>query len=145
MRRKGPAARTSTIEVLTLADGRRKILARGGHSPHYLPSSNGTGHLLYINKATLFAMPFDPATLETRGTAVPVLDDVAYSPATGAGQFAVSRAGTFIYLRSISDAALPMATVQWVDSAGKKEPLLDKPASVWRLNASSPRMASGSP
>ena len=48
------------------------------HSPHYLPSSNGTGHLVYVNKATLFAIPFDLATLETRGTAVPVLDDVAF-------------------------------------------------------------------
>src|SRR6185295_3846885 len=61
------------IEVLTLADGRRKVLARGGQSPRYLPSSNDNGHLVYLNKATLFAIPFDSATLETRGTAVPVL------------------------------------------------------------------------
>ena len=39
--------------------------------PHYLSLSNGSGHLLYVNNATLFAVPFDLATLETRGTAVP--------------------------------------------------------------------------
>ena len=37
------------------------------------------GHLIYVNKATMFAVPFDLDKLETRGTAMPVLDDVAYS------------------------------------------------------------------
>ena len=68
----------TTIEVLTLADRHRKIVARGGTSPRYLATSNGAGHLVYVNKATLFAIPFDLDKLETRGTAVPVLDDVAY-------------------------------------------------------------------
>jgi serine/threonine-protein kinase len=113
------------VEVLTLADGRRKVLARGGHSPHYLPSWNWAGHLIYINKATLFAIPFDPATLETRGTAVPVLDDIAYAPRTGAGLFDVSGTGTLIYRRSRGDADA-MATLQWVDSAGRREPVRDK-------------------
>ena len=117
---------TVTIEVLTLADGHRKIVVRGGASPHFLPSSNGTGHLLYVNKATLFAIPFDLDTLETRGTAVPVLDDVAYSAVTGGGQFAVSRTGTLIYRRSTGDVAA-MTTVQWLDAAGKKEPLRATP------------------
>jgi hypothetical protein len=88
-----------TIEVLTLADGSRKVVARGGQSPRYLASSDGTGYLVYVNRATLFAIPFDLATLETRGTAVPVLDDVAYGVQTSAGLFAVSRAGTLIYRR----------------------------------------------
>jgi serine/threonine-protein kinase len=122
------------IEILTLADGRRHELVRGGQSPHYLPSSSGTGHLVYVNKATLFAMPFDPATLETRGTATPVLDDVAYAPATGVGLFDVSRTGTLIYRRSRTDAV--MATVQWVDATGKKEPLRAKPASYGSSNPS---------
>jgi hypothetical protein len=42
-----------TIEVLTLADHRRKIVARGGQSPRYLGTSSGAGHLVYVNKATL--------------------------------------------------------------------------------------------
>ncbi len=73
----------NTIEVLTLADGNRKIVARGGQSPRYLATSDRTGHLVYVNKATLFAIPFDLDTLETRGTAVPVLDDVAYASSVG--------------------------------------------------------------
>ena len=52
-------------------------------SPRYLPTSSGAGHLVYVNKATLFAIPFDLDKLETRGTAVPVLDDVAYQAQPG--------------------------------------------------------------
>jgi len=54
----------ATIEVLTLADGRRKTLLRGNTAALYLPS----GHLIYVNKSTLFAVPFDLDRLEIRGT-----------------------------------------------------------------------------
>jgi len=120
-----------TIEVLTLADHHRKIVARGGQYPRYIPSSSGSasgvsGHLIYGNKATLFAIAFDLDKLETRGTAVPILDDVAYETATGTGQFDVFRTGTLVYRRA-SGAASAMTTIQWVDSSGKKEPLPAKP------------------
>ncbi len=137
-------ADAANIEVLTLADGRRKTLVQGGHSPHYL-SSNGAGHLLYVNKATLFAIPFDLETLETRGTAVPVLDDVAYA-VLGTGHFAVSRTGTLIYRRSRGDAAA-MATVQWVSpvdgSTGKQAPLRATPGAYGhpRLSPDGTRIA----
>jgi serine/threonine-protein kinase len=115
-----------TIEVLTLADHRRKILVRGGQSPRYLPTSSGVGHLVYVNKATLFAIPFDPDTLETRRAAVPVLNDVAYQSNSGTGQFDVSRTGTLVYRRA-GGGVSGMATLQWVDPSGKTEPLLAKP------------------
>jgi serine/threonine-protein kinase len=51
------------------------------------------------------------------------LDDVAFQRNTGAGQFDDSRTGTFVCRRA-SGGAYGMATVQWVDSSGKKEPLL---------------------
>jgi serine/threonine-protein kinase len=114
-----------TIEVLTLADGHRKVVARGGQTPRYLAAPDGTGHLVYLNRATLLAIPFDLATLETRGTAVPVLDDVGYSASTNTGLFAVSRAGTLIY-RKARSAAPAMTTMQWIPADGvasKKEPL----------------------
>jgi Tol biopolymer transport system component len=82
--------------------------------------------LIYVKKATLFAIPFDPDTLETRGTAVPVLDDVAYDSRTSTGQFDVSRTGTFVYRRARGDAS-PLMTVQWVDPTGKKQILRGTP------------------
>jgi len=126
-----------TIEVLTLADRHRKIVARGGTSPRYLATSGKVGHLIYIHKATLFAVPFDPDKLETRGTAVPILDDVAYDPAYGTGQFDVSRApgehGTLVYRRASGSAS---AMLEWVDATGKKETLGAKPGSYEDLSLS---------
>jgi Tol biopolymer transport system component len=115
-----------TIEVLTLADRHPKILVRGGASPRYLPTSGGAGHLVYVNKATLFAIPFDLDKLETHGTAVPVLDDVAYQTTTGTGQFDVARTGTLVYRRA-SGGASAMTTLQWVDPTGTRAPLRAQP------------------
>jgi hypothetical protein len=61
----------ASIEVMTLADRHRKTVSRGGTSPRYLATSNGTGHLVYLNKATLFAIPFDPDKLERVGLPCP--------------------------------------------------------------------------
>ena len=117
---------TFTIEVLTLADRHRKIVARGGQSPRYLPTSNGVGHLVYVNKGTVFAIPFDLNALDTYGTAVPVLNDVAYNALIGSGEFDVSLTGTLVY-RNASGGASAMTSVQWVDPTGAKEPLRAKP------------------
>jgi serine/threonine-protein kinase len=134
---------TTSIDVFTFADRRRKTVARGGVSARYLPTSNRAGHLVYTNQGTLFAIPFDLERLETRGTAVPVLDDVAYTAlATRASQFAFSPSGTLVYRKRIG-AALAMTTVQWLDSAGKKQPLLDKPGVYFdpRLSLDGKRLA----
>jgi serine/threonine protein kinase len=120
-----------TIEVLTLADRHRKKVARGGMSARYLATSKGAGFLIYNNKATLFAVPFNPDNLETRGTAVPILDDVGYSGRNGAGQFNFSGApsghGTLVY-RKDDRRESGRETVQWVDPTGKRETLPSKPA-----------------
>jgi serine/threonine-protein kinase len=124
-----------TIEVLTLADGHRKIVARGGQCPRYLPTSGRAGHLIYVNKATLFAIPFDLDRLETAGTAVPVLDDVADDASFQVAQFDFSRTGTLVYRRATGGGAA-MRTVQWVDPTGRREPLLAKPGKYSGLSLS---------
>jgi serine/threonine-protein kinase len=115
------------IEVLTLADHHRKIVARGGSTARYLATSKGIGHLVYTNGAKLFAIPFDLDKLETRGTAIPVLDDVGYFALFGGGGLDFSRAGTMVYRRTTAGVPATMSTVHWVDSAGKGEPLRLKP------------------
>jgi serine/threonine-protein kinase len=126
----------ANIEVMSLADHRRKTLVRGGTFGRYLPGSNGTGYLVYINKGTLFAMPFDPNKLEARGAPSPVLEEVAYSTVNGFGQFDFSRNGTLVY-RSGRAAGGNLVTVQWLDAAGKTEPLLAKPG-AWQRPRLSP-------
>src|SRR5262249_19220666 len=63
------------IEVLTLADRRRKVLVKEATSPRYLQ----TGHLIYTKDSTLFAVSFDLDKLEVRGTHVPILNDIAHA------------------------------------------------------------------
>jgi len=46
----------ASIDVFTFADRRRKTVWRGGVSAQYLPTSERSGHLLYNNKGTLFAI-----------------------------------------------------------------------------------------
>jgi serine/threonine-protein kinase len=63
--------------------------------------------------------------LAVRGTPSPVLEQVTYSPALGDAQFGFSQKGTLMYRSGIAEGSL--LTVQWLDSAGKFQPLLAKP------------------
>ncbi len=54
---------TANIEVMSLGNHHRKTLQRGGTFGRYLPS----GHLVYVNSGTLFAVPFDLDRLEVHG------------------------------------------------------------------------------
>ncbi len=110
-------------------------MVQGGASPRYLATANGAGHLLYVNQATLFAIRFDLNTLTTRGTAVPVVDDVAHETLGGVGQFDVSRTGTLVYRKAIGGAS-SLTTLQWVDATGRKEPLPAKPGAYQDLSLS---------
>ena len=107
----------ANIDVLTLSTGKVKTVARGGFSPRYLPS----GHLVYLHAGRLFAIRFDARRLETRGPAIPILDDVAGVSGTGAGQFGFSQTGTFIYPNGRNSDS-PW-TLKWLDKAGKLEPV----------------------
>jgi len=134
---------TDTVDVLTLADHRRKSVVRGGVAARYLPASSGAGYLLYVNKATMFAVPFDLDKLETRGTALPVLDDVGYNSTTFESQFDVSRNGTLVYRKAGGAAAAQLTSIQWLDAAGKHQPLVAKPAlyTAARLSPDGKRLA----
>jgi serine/threonine-protein kinase len=111
----------ATIQVLGLKDGRRKTLVRGGTWARYLAS----GHLVYIDKGTLYAVPFDPDRLDVRGTPTPVLENVAYSAALGSAQIDFSRTGSLVYRSSLGGGGL--VTVQWLDELGRTQPLLPVP------------------
>jgi Tol biopolymer transport system component len=136
----GPDA--ATIEAVSLMDHRQKILMPGGASPHYAPN----GYLIYVQKGTLFAVAFDPDKLETHGNAVPILDDVGLSP-SGSGEFDISGApsgsGTLVYRSGRALGGTGMLTIQWLNAAGKKEPLLAKPGfyATPRLSPNGKRLA----
>jgi serine/threonine protein kinase/Tol biopolymer transport system component len=115
----------ANIEVVTLSDRRQKTLVRGGTFGRYLPS----GHLVYVSRGTLFAVPFNVDRLEVEGTPTSVLEHVAYAPANGSAQFASSSVpggpGAGVY-RSGGPLADELFTVNWLDSSGNVKPLLAK-------------------
>ena len=133
----------ASIEVVSFADRRRKTLQRGGTYGRYVPSSHGRdGHLIYVNRGTLFAVPFDVEALAVRGTPSPVLEQVIYSPSYGNAQIDFSQKGTLVY-RSGGAETGELLTVHWLDSTGKMQPLLAKPDAYQsaRLSPDSQRLA----
>jgi hypothetical protein len=113
------------VEVVSLTDHRRRTLQRGGTYGRYLPSPGGKGYLTYVNRGTLFAVPFDPKKLETLGSPMPVLGQVSYSAMFGSAKVSFSRTGTLVYRSRELDAS--RVVIQWLDSQGKSQALLDKP------------------
>jgi len=97
-----PSAR---IEAMDLVTGQRHTVMRGGGQPRY----TATGHLLYVNSGTLYAIAFDIDRLQTRGTAVPVVEG------EGSLDYDVSTDGTLIYR---SAPAEPRREMVWVDRQG---------------------------
>jgi hypothetical protein len=114
-------ADAATIEALSLRDGTRRTLVRGGTAPRYLSS----GDLVYVNQGTLFAVKFDQGALAVRGLPVPVLDDASYSASFGYAQFDVSQTGVAVYRRAPGSG---QTTINWVDAAGRATSLVGKPA-----------------
>jgi Tol biopolymer transport system component len=125
-----PVFDAADINVMSLADHRRKTLVRGGTFGRYLPS----GHLVYVNRGTLFVVPFDVDRLEVHGTPSPVLDQISYNTALGSAQFDFSQTGTLIYRSGGAGGGL--LSVAWLDGAGKAQPLLAKPGIYGRPTVS---------
>ena len=102
----------------SMRSGERRVIHQGGRDGRYL----ATGHLLYANDQTVLAMVFDLSRLQTRGSAIPILEGVPNAGVLGgASQFAVAGNGTLVYVARLSAATgIPV----WVDRAGREESAL---------------------
>jgi Tol biopolymer transport system component len=119
----------ASIAALSLKTGEIKVLVRSGYFGRYLPTGGSTGHLVYVHEGVLFAVPFDPARLELRGAAVPLLEDVAGDPNSAAGKFSFSAVpsgpGTFAY--QTGKVSVQSWPVSWLDNSEKTQPLIATP------------------
>ena len=116
-----PAGGTSwdqaQIVMQSLATGERIVLVDGGHDARYLP----TGHLVYGSNGVLLAVPFDLASRQVTGGAVPLVEGLADAGAfTNAVQFSVAGTGALVYARGL---AIAPNTLMWVDRDGLATPL----------------------
>ncbi len=119
------------IVVKSLATGQVRVLVDGGTNPRYV----STGHLVYATATGLLAAPFDIQRLEITGPPVTIAENVHVQVDTGAVHYAVSRDGTFAYVRGEPpDAERSLA---WVDRTGKVE-LLNLPKRTYFEPALSP-------
>jgi eukaryotic-like serine/threonine-protein kinase len=81
-----------------------------------------SGHVVFGRQGKLWAIGFDPNSLQTRGTARPVRDDVFWS-AAGYPQFAVD-AGMLVYLRTTPGSSRPANfDLALVDRKGRRKVL----------------------
>jgi serine/threonine-protein kinase len=110
------------LAVQPLPAGTPHIAQRGGSYGRYLPS----GHLTWVHDGTLFAAPFDLATLAVTGPAVPVVPGVVSSTNNGSAQVDVSYTGTLVYLPGGENASA--APLDWLTRDGKTTPLRATPA-----------------
>ncbi len=110
--------------------GKGQDLAQGGTSPQYARS----GHLLFVQGATLMAVPFDPARLEIRGSAVPVVEGVAHAT-DGAAQYSVSDAGSLVYVSG--GVTSVQRKLVWVTRNGTEQ-VLGAPAQTYGYPRLSP-------
>jgi serine/threonine-protein kinase len=120
----------ATIVAEVLPNGPRKVLVRGGYHGRYLPS----GHLVYVREGTLFAAAFDLDRMELTGQPVPAVEGVTSSSLSAGAQFAFSDRGTLAYVPGAT--IRPEFSIDWLDRAGKREPLRSVPGDYTNIRFS---------
>jgi serine/threonine-protein kinase len=122
----GNCAVSSAVYVFDLRNDSAWAIIPGATGAVYSP----TGHLLYTGReGGLFAVAFDPSTLKTKSSAVPLIDDVA------PGRFALSANGDALY--SVGAAARGNSELVWVDRTGSSTPF----DSTWRAHFEYPALS----
>jgi serine/threonine-protein kinase len=105
------------LAVESVGTGERQNLVQGGWQPRYASS----GHLIYAQRGSLMAAPFDLQRLALTGTAVPVVEGVRQSTTTGAVQYSFSATGSLAYVPgTVQSAQLKLV---WVTRNGAEQPV----------------------
>ena len=114
----GPPLLNGELAVLDLATGAVTRLGVPGVSPRYL----ATGHLLYaVGDGSVWAVPFDAASLTITGTQVPLLEGVMVKT-SGAANFSVSNNGRLVYVSGVAGEG-GVRSLLWVDREGQETPI----------------------
>ena len=109
------------VVVQSLRTAERRVIVPRGRDGRYVP----TGHLLYAQGGTLFAIRFDADRLEAIGGAASIVEGVDDAGGnSGAAHFAVSDNGSLVYVRD--SVTFGRATPVWIDREGREQALLTR-------------------
>ncbi|HQZ18915.1 MAG TPA: hypothetical protein PLD86_18720, partial [Vicinamibacteria bacterium] len=127
----------ASIEAVSLADGRRTVLVRGGAFPRYAAG----GYLTFVRDHVLYALRFDPNRLTLEEPATPVLEGLMgytddEASGDGSAEISLSEGGDLLYRPSgVVDPAKGTDLV-WVDEKGKETPAFHESIYVTSLEIS---------
>ena len=106
----------------------KKLIAADSHAVYAEPSP-GRGHLLFVQDGALMAQPFDPSSMQLRGSPYIVASDVPVYAAeffgTGRGHFAASADGLVVF--AVQPTAI-VSKLTWFDRSGKELGMIGEPA-----------------
>jgi serine/threonine-protein kinase len=116
----GIASRGESLEARW--DCARIVAAQPGSPAKFLENGVGaryvaTGHLLYVVRNSLFAVPFDTGRLEKTGDAVGVIEGLTRERNTSAASYSVSDYGTLAFVPTIRS----QRRLGWFNRHGQEE------------------------
>ena len=109
------------IEALVLATGERRVLVEGSSQARCCAG----GRLVFARGGTLFAQPFDEASLAVSGSPEAVVQRVATDVSTGAVQYALSSSGAALW---VPGGLLAQYELHWIARDGSATPVPLPPA-----------------
>jgi serine/threonine-protein kinase len=124
----------AAIIAFNLATGEKKKLVEGGSFARYVP----TGHIVYVRGGSLFAVPFDAASLSITGPTRKLFAGGMLLEESGAASFAFSANGTLVYAPG-GPAPSAALSVDWLSLDGQFSPLVKASASYGQIALSSAR------
>ena len=102
------------VYVESLKTHERHALAKGS-GPHYLAS----GHLVFVQAGTLFAVRFDAERLEVKGTPVAIIEGIRQAR-SGQPLISYSETGSIVYVPTSVEPG--SNALVWVDRSGAEQP-----------------------
>lgn len=77
----------------------------------------GSGHILYVQKSTLYARPFDPGRARITGPATVVAENVGSGFGMIRSMFSLSQNGDLVF---VPEPSLSESRVEWIDRQGRR-------------------------
>ena len=114
------------IVIQSIGDNDPTVVWKGGSHARYLP----TGHIIYAQGNTLFALSIDLDSRKVTGGPVPVLEGIRRSSNgfTDAAQYAVSDTGVLVSIPGTNGSTIEKGVLALLDRKGVSRPFAVRPA-----------------